>query len=273
MLSHAFNAAPARPQVLFNLAGNSAKFTTHGRIELSACMDEGDSSRWLVTVADTGCGIPAERLEVIRGFGTQGRAGDATKGTGIGLCFVEKVCSALYGASPKIESKEGEGTTISFLAKLAPVECGDDEVVSAEQVRPAPCFDYNDPTPRRCLVIDDSKPSRTLLQITLKRVLPSSWTILEAASGEEAVEMATEAEQPFDLATIDFYMPQMNGAETTAQLKALSPSTVCIGVTGNAAGSIEVRQLSSAGCVEVWSKPPPPPAQMQGVLFGLHVHV
>ena len=83
------------PQTLFNLCGNSAKFTKFGQIELSASMDaddaKGDSARCFVTVKGTGCGIPKEKLERIFDFGAQANSADATKGTGIGLSFVSEV--------------------------------------------------------------------------------------------------------------------------------------------------------------------------------------
>ena len=181
------------------------------------------------------------------------------------------VCSSLYGAPPAITSKEGEGTTISFAAKLAPVAYakGDAEVMPPEPVVLVP-FDRDDPTPRRCLIIDDQKMNRRFLRAILGKVLPrSTWTIIEAESGEEALSIATKAE-PIDLATIDFHMRRLNGAETATQLRALFSSTVCIGVTGNnEAGCAEVRAFHDAGCLDVWGKLPPRQEQITALLFGI----
>ena len=271
-----------RAQALFNLAGNSAKFTKQGVISLSAAFAESDgvesveSPGVLITVADTGRGISESMLESIRNFGEQGNAEDAAIGSGIGLSFVDKICAALYDTRPTIQSALNRGTTISFVAKLVPVH---DEFVSPAQVvaaanddaRQAP-FQIDDPTPRCCLVCDDVPMIRKMLHNSLSKVLPSSaWSIITAENGEMAIEMAKQ--QRIDLATIDFHMEStgglLNGAETTVQLKALSSATVCIGVTGSdIMTGPEAAALLAAGCFDVMGKPAPKAPQIRKMLFG-----
>ena len=60
-----------------------------------------------------------------------------------------------------------------------------------------------------------------------------------------------------------------NGAEAVAQLKAICPRTVCIGVTGNAGHDCaEAQQLMAAGCLDIWGKPMPQPEVIKRLLFG-----
>ena len=232
-------------------------------------MSEGNPASCLVAVNDTGRGIPEKKLHSICDFGTQSDPADAAQGTGIGLCYVGKVTTALYGALPKIQSKEGKGTTISFVANLTPVVRADDIGVVPPVPAPAPApFNFNETKPRRCLIIDDMKMNRKMLRNVLGKVLlpQSTWTFMEAESGEEAIEMVTEGEQPIDLATVDYHMKDMSGSETVVQLKALCASTVCIGITGNSEGS-EAQGFRDAGCLDVWGKPPPNRQEMAAQLF------
>ena len=162
-----------------------------------------------------------------------------------------KVCTALYGAMPTLNSNEGDGTKISFVAELFPVVLvgggdGSVEVLLPEPVALAAPFDFVDTTPRRCLIIYDQRVNRTMLRRSrLSRVLPESTrTFIEARSGEEAVEMAakmaTEGEL-IDLTFVDYHMKELTGAQTVAQLKVICSSTVCIGSSGT--GNAEVQEF------------------------------
>lgn len=98
-------------QVLLNLLSNAAKFTPAGhRIWVRV---EGDREGNLtLTVADTGSGIPAERLATIfEPFG-QGTAEQARgrRGAGLGL-WLSRSLVELHGGRLEIDSREGEGTT------------------------------------------------------------------------------------------------------------------------------------------------------------------
>jgi PAS domain S-box-containing protein len=101
-------------QVLSNLLGNAAKFTSEGSIRLSARAENG----WVeVRVADTGPGIPSADMEnVFRKF-FQVRDGDTLrdkpKGTGLGLTITRQVVEH-YGGRIWAESNEGQGATFVF---------------------------------------------------------------------------------------------------------------------------------------------------------------
>lgn len=102
-------------QVLLNLILNSIQATPAGGcIKLTACM----SRRWPgcveLSLADNGCGIPADRLEkVFIPFYTT-----KVKGTGLGLPVVQKIVQNHQGHL-QVESREGEGTTFSIHLPVA----------------------------------------------------------------------------------------------------------------------------------------------------------
>jgi GAF domain-containing protein len=99
-------------QCLMNLAGNSLKFTKAGKVEISVALDDG---RLRYRVADTGIGIPADKIESLF---TEFKQTDATiaseyGGTGLGLSITKKFVE-MHGGRIWVESELGRGSTFSF---------------------------------------------------------------------------------------------------------------------------------------------------------------
>ena len=104
-------------QILLNLVGNAVKFTEAGGVGLSLART-GD--RLEITVADTGPGIPSDRLDMIFGEFEQldhGAAAGQT-GTGLGLAIVRRL-ARLMGGEVQAESRLGEGATFRVTLPLA----------------------------------------------------------------------------------------------------------------------------------------------------------
>lgn len=93
------------------LLENAVKFTRPGdRIEVvGACA--GDS--WSISVADSGAGIPAERLAALIDDRPPGRSNGTTSGTGLGLAIVRAVVRSLQGRL-EIDSEQDAGTTVTL---------------------------------------------------------------------------------------------------------------------------------------------------------------
>ena len=111
-------------QILLNLLSNSIKFTPSGGTVQVSCLALEQSAQ--ITVADTGCGIPADVLpQVTSPFRSLAKNPyRAEKGWGLGLP-ISKSLVDLHGGTMRIESEEGKGTTITVSFPLVRQGSGD----------------------------------------------------------------------------------------------------------------------------------------------------
>jgi signal transduction histidine kinase len=104
-------------QILNNLVTNAARATRSGRITVGAGRD-GD---WLaLSVADTGCGIPLDKQELIfNAFEQAGTSGTTPSGIGLGLAIVRQLAEVL-GGEVSVSSAPGAGATFTVRLPLVP---------------------------------------------------------------------------------------------------------------------------------------------------------
>ena len=205
-------------QVLLNLIGNAIKFTEKGEIRVEAGPAatggpslQGESTCLLeVKVADTGVGIPPEKLDAIFERFTQADSSTTRKygGSGLGLT-ISKQLVELMGGRIGVESRPGGGSTFSFTARFATATEEDSaEAGVSENVRGM-----------KALVVDDNATNRLILSETLSR-----WgaSVAQAADGPSALRIlreAKEAGKPFDSAFLDQRMPGMDGFELAEEIR------------------------------------------------------
>ncbi len=107
MIVHA--DADALKQVVINLVQNAIKFTPWGGQVYVSLVREHDLM--LLTVRDTGVGIPKKDLEkIFEKFYRVERAGEETEGTGLGLSIVREIVNA-HGGSVEARCSVGAGAT------------------------------------------------------------------------------------------------------------------------------------------------------------------
>lgn len=205
------NGDPGRlRQVIMNLVGNAIKFTQQGevnlRVELISEPKTGASLRF--TVADTGIGIPAEKVGLI--FRPFEQADTSTTrrygGTGLGLSISSRLVE-MMGGQIGIESVQGQGTTFHFTAQFRPAK-------NPEKPRQVSLKDL---CGRRVLLVDDNETNRRILTRNL-----TNWKMhpVPVASGAEALSKILEADQPFDLVLTDLNMPEMDGFHLAKTLRS-----------------------------------------------------
>lgn len=223
-------------QVLTNLLGNAIKFTAKGTIEVSMSWQEQQLS---LQVRDTGIGIPKERLEALFSPFEQADASTARKygGTGLGLTISQRLVELLGGAL-WVQSKPGEGSTFGFTIP-APMGTAAQDTVSED-------VDFSS---MRVLIVDDNAVNLRVAQALLTNM---GCTTTSVQSGREALSIV--AEQSFDVILMDYQMPEMDGAETTRQLRDKGLQIPILALT---AGVTQQEQeiCTSAGMNGVVAKP------------------
>jgi PAS domain S-box-containing protein len=132
-------------QVMKNMIGNAVKFTEHGRIDVSvtcARSTEVDSDgvcklRLFVEIADTGIGIPANRIkELFKPFNQMDSSSTRRRGgTGLGLVISKRLCE-LMGGAISVDSEPDRGSTFRFSIAMTYLKGDSKPPVSTSQTTP-----------------------------------------------------------------------------------------------------------------------------------------
>lgn len=249
-------------QILINLIGNAIKFTCHGgisvKISLKTLYSDIKKAELLVEVADTGIGIPENKLHKV--FESFSQVDSSTTrqygGTGLGLTITKKLVEMMRGHI-WVESKIGEGS--SFLFNIIMGIPDDDEAGSIvkEETTQALHKEVEETLAQKkasILIVDDADDNRSLLEHYLKK-LP--YDIESVSNGLVALEKAKA--KHYDMILMDMQMPVMDGYRATALIRdreheeGLPPVTI-IALTANAFKEDREKSIK-AGCDDYLSKP------------------
>jgi CheY-like chemotaxis protein/anti-sigma regulatory factor (Ser/Thr protein kinase) len=172
-----------------------------------------------VEAVDTGIGMDeGTRNRCLEPFFTT----KGERGTGLGLAMVYGIVTR-HNADIEIESELGAGTTVrmSFTVPITPI-------IDLAPAAPAPVI----PSRRRILVVDDEPPIIKLLRSTLETDGHSIVTANGGQAGIDAFLNAKERNEPFDVVITDLGMPYIDGRQVASKIKAASPATPVILLTG-----------------------------------------
>lgn len=236
----AFEGDPDRIlQVLCNLLSNAIKFSPRGAAVTLSTEVEGE--HLLLRVEDRGRGIPAEKLDAVFDRFLQVDPGDSRQkgGTGLGLAICRSIATqhggTIWAERNDTESPGLEGS--SFILRIPRLPA---DAFPAPSVMDQPCGTV--------LVCDDDG---TIRRIVADQLRIHGYTVLEASSGEQAIQFA--AKQRLDAILLDLYMPGISGWETLERLKrqpqtadipvvvcsVLSPATRAINGNGSMAAAAQ----------------------------------
>jgi len=211
-LGGAFVGDPGRVrQVVTNLVGNAVKFTDKGHVLLEVSgKRRGEIAEVVISVTDTGCGIPEEQQKsVFEEFEqVDGSAARRHDGTGLGLAISHKMIAAM-GGEISLESTPGEGSTFTVRLPLAIDE-------EAGEVAPTPPAEFEN---MRALIVDDNAVNRTILTEQLASWGLQSDAVSSAEDALAAMRAAAETD-PYAIAVLDFQMPDIDGIELAKMIKA-----------------------------------------------------
>jgi signal transduction histidine kinase/DNA-binding response OmpR family regulator len=200
-------------QVLFNLLSNAIKFTEQGEVTVTAAaLPRRDSTaiEMRFTVADTGIGIPADRIDRLFQSFTQVDSSTTRKfgGTGLGLAISRHLVE-MMGGTISVESEPGRGSRFSF-------------TILARQAQPTGVAAPSAASPlagRRVLLVIDHAVTRASMQ---RQVEVWGLTAITAGTGDQALEWIREGTR-FDIAIVDTQAQAPVAAEIRRRSSAAMP--------------------------------------------------
>ena len=196
-------------QVLLNLAGNAIKFTQHGEVVIEVSLAEGTEqfASLHFAVRDTGIGISPENIEKLFQPFTQADGSITRKfgGTGLGLSISQRLVE-LMGGKIQVSSREGEGSTFSFIIHLERQHGN----TTRRRTRLASLHD------KRILAVDDHPTNLRLLELLFEEWQCRALMAENGVQALQVLEREFSAGRSVDLVLTDMQMPEMDG-ETLGQ--------------------------------------------------------
>jgi CheY-like chemotaxis protein len=200
-------------QIFFNLIGNAIKFTEHGKVEfICECSEKNrDHVTIRFSIADSGIGIPQDKIHLLFQSFTQVDSSISRKygGTGLGLA-ISKQLVELMGGKMDVKSVEGKGTTFSFYIKS--------KIVSADEVKKSAVFHepeiIADFSQTKVLVCEDNEINQQVLKYILDNLRIQSDLVEDGAQALEACRSKN-----YDIIFMDMQMPVMDGLTATACIR------------------------------------------------------
>ncbi|HEU4395984.1 MAG TPA: response regulator, partial [Planctomycetota bacterium] len=205
----------------------------------------------VIAVSDDGCGMNEETLaHAFEPFFTTKEPG---KGSGLGLATVYGIVKQNDGYV-RVDSRVGEGTAVRIF--LPPVEA----VAAPPSKRPP-----SNPKSERdetILVVEDEWAVRSLVRHVLR---DAGYTVIEASSGTEAIEIAGRSRDRIDLLLSDVVMPGMGGRETAKRLLEQRPGLKVVFMSGYSYDALLGDTGAEGMEAEFLSKPFPPDLLLEKV--------
>jgi PAS domain S-box-containing protein len=199
-------------QILLNLLSNAVKFTESGEVVLTVggtALPDG-RHELVVTVRDTGIGIPSDRMDRLFQVFSQVDASVSRRygGTGLGLAISRRLAELMDGSlSATSTGVPGEGATFTLVVR-APV-AADGSMPAVVEREPGVVAG------KRVLVVDDNATNRRILELQLGR-----WGMEPRVTGSPGDALAwVRGGEAFDIAILDLHMAEMDGVALAAALR------------------------------------------------------
>lgn len=207
-------------KIVDNLLSNAFKYTEeNGTITLSLDTEQHEGKEYaVIKVKDTGIGIPENEQEHIFERFHQVRKQRDVIGSGIGLNLVKEY-TEMHQGHVKVESVCQQGTTFTvYLPADLPISreesySGTDTPTDNDETTTIPEGMPEKNKNKKVLIVEDNNEFRNYM----KRELGKSFTVYEAADGEEGEQIAIEKEP--DIVITDLMMPKVDGIELCHRIK------------------------------------------------------
>jgi len=204
-------------QIVANLVNNAIKFTPNGAVDVRVAADR-ESGVYRIEVTDSGIGIAPEALErIFQPFEQEdGTSKRRFGGSGLGLALVKQIVDAM-GARIGVESERGRGSRfwVEFRLAEAPpqAEQRDDDVTLVR--RPVRHL--------RVLLADDDETNIKILREMLAHAGHEVTTVSNGLELGESLDAAADSGMLFDVAIVDFNMPEMTGTDAIKMYRFTHP--------------------------------------------------
>lgn len=230
-------------QILTNLIGNAVKFTQQGHVKVVAW---GEDQQIFIEIEDTGPGIEEDLVDHLFTPFVQGKAGDASGGTGLGMALSLTLVKLMKGTL-SVDSAPEVGTKIRIALPL--VEVPQETISEESDIDILLNMRLNDPI--KVLVAEDDNWSRDILVSVLEK---AGCQVIEANDGEQAIKVF-KSEQP-DFVMTDIRMPIKTGIDLLKFIQEADP-TGSIPVVAVTASTLihEQESLIDDGFWQVIAKP------------------
>ncbi|SFC31455.1 PAS domain-containing hybrid sensor histidine kinase/response regulator [Spirosoma endophyticum] len=212
-------------QVLSNLTSNAIKFTENGaiRVEATLLSKRGKFNRIRVVVNDSGIGISTQNINLL--FNSFSQVDTSSRksfgGTGLGLAISKELAHLMKGEIG-VESTVGMGSSFWFTIELKETSISPtQQATEVAEIALANFFSTYHPN---VLLVDDNAVNRKVASEILRK---SGCMVITADSGPAAISEVEKAEKlkkegsfsGFDVIFMDIQMPDMDGVETTRNLR------------------------------------------------------
>lgn len=231
-------------QIITNILTNAIKYTEEGSVSFFInCLNEGDYTKFVISVEDTGRGIKPEQIDkLFTKFQRLDEDKNTTlEGTGLGLAITKRFVEML-GGKIVVQSKYGEGSkfTVYIKQKIITLNKPDDveaqELINTMQIK---LFDF---TNSKVLVVDDNKVN---IKVALKLLSNYGIEADSCESGFAAIEKL-KVGNTYDLILLDDMMPKMSGVETLKHIRECVIYDIpVVALTANALSGMKEKYLSS----------------------------
>jgi two-component system sensor histidine kinase ChiS len=233
-------------QILYNLIGNSIKFTESGSIKIHTRKQD---KLLFINITDTGIGISSEKTATIFQSFEQADGSIAREygGTGLGLSITKQLVE-LHGGNISIESIVGKGSTFSFSLPI----CDDAISIRSAKNNVAKLEDSLINLSKQSKIIDNSPEKSIVVRSSHKRKINNSkealnvlvvddepinlqvlenqlslenYAVTRASDGAEALDIINDGNIKFAIVLLDLMMPKMSGYEVCRIIRMTYPAS------------------------------------------------
>ncbi|MBO4244501.1 MAG: response regulator [Bacteroidales bacterium] len=226
-------------QVLINVVSNAIKFTATGSVTFSYDISQGNL---VLSVKDTGIGIPNDMITKIFGRFTQVGTVKSNSGLGLGLAITKNLVELMHGT---IDVKSEEGVGSEFVICLPQRSSGG--ISSGDKSSAALEFDFSG---KKILIAEDARINYILLEKILSK---TGATIIWAKDGEECVTLFN-ANPDVGLILMDMQMPVKDGYTAAREILKIDSSVPIVAQTAFSMDD-ERERILNTGCTDYIAKP------------------